>query len=504
MSKVYGIFDCHVILREPTNEELGDNPNIIGVVEGPHFCPNQHSRNKGRFYPVELWEKVIADPDVQERLRNRTMFGTIGHKLDIGDEEIRQEIPSHFTAEMKIIEGDDGELIGWGRSYILNTKSGRALKVYLGAGCALYVSSRADGTYRGKVNGKPRMDPDTYVFERFDFVRRPGFLKAHPKLLESMDEDFIESIETACDAYLEDSEFDEDINLLKGVPTVEKDTTTLEKTLEELTSANELLTKSNEDLKNVNEDLLSLLKQYEDVGTVQDVQAAKVQKQVDDEFFKNNGQPQDIEDKLKKADDFFTEVGDPDDVKEAFQKIESFFTKYGQPEEIAQTLLKTSRYLEKVEELMKSKNESIEGIDKIVEELGDLESIKSALQKSEAFFTRFGDLKTVSSKLEKYEAFVKAHGDLGVAGKIIEEKTKTDLENKALKMSEKYDVDHDKVLSMLQRNMTEAEIVEYFRVLNKDSYSPYLIKKHEDKIDESIPAYRRPQIGRIVRAAGGR
>jgi len=40
MSKVYGIFDCHVTLREPTNEELGDNPNIIGVVEGPHFCPN--------------------------------------------------------------------------------------------------------------------------------------------------------------------------------------------------------------------------------------------------------------------------------------------------------------------------------------------------------------------------------------------------------------------------------------------------------------------------------
>ena len=60
-----------------------DGKHILGKVKGEFFVPDGKSRNK-RFYPRELWEKVISSQAIKEKLANRLMFGTIGHDGEIG------------------------------------------------------------------------------------------------------------------------------------------------------------------------------------------------------------------------------------------------------------------------------------------------------------------------------------------------------------------------------------------------------------------------------------
>jgi len=190
-------------IRQPTNEEaaaLGKNGSILAVVTGTHFVPGGLSRNK-RYYPESapygfLWGEQLKKPWVVEKMTNNTMCGTIGHDLEVGEKEFREEKVSHFTKTLKIVPtGDPNKPYkGYAESYILNTAAGRALKTYLDAGMRLYVSSRADGdflpgvTYKVAEDGSevPVLDPSKFRLERFDFVFNPGFYDAKPELRESL------------------------------------------------------------------------------------------------------------------------------------------------------------------------------------------------------------------------------------------------------------------------------------------------------------------------------
>lgn len=202
--KQYGVIKSNLILREPTNEESAVNDSIIGVVEGQHFCPGSDSRNK-RHYTRELWKKSLKSEDVQEKLNDKTMYGTIGHKLELDDEALRDGKASHFTTDLEIQEGvnEDGSDCGFGRTFIINTPAGRNLKTYYESGGNWYISSRADGSFKGKHNGVPKLDENTYKLERFDFVRQPGFLKANPKMTEELNEDIVLAIHESYELFNE-------------------------------------------------------------------------------------------------------------------------------------------------------------------------------------------------------------------------------------------------------------------------------------------------------------
>ena len=162
-------------------ESNGGNRSIIGKVRGQFFVPDGYSRNK-RYYPRELWEKVLNDEELKEKLKNRRMIGTIGHSSPINDETIAEGKISHVVTKLWIDENGRG----MGEAEILNTPAGRILKTLLEAGVRLYVSSRAYGSYKGKdPKGEyPSLDPDSYILETFDFVYDPGFLQAKPELVE--------------------------------------------------------------------------------------------------------------------------------------------------------------------------------------------------------------------------------------------------------------------------------------------------------------------------------
>jgi hypothetical protein len=152
---------------------------------GPFFAVDGKSQNN-RYYSKNLWERVIKDDSVTDRLKRRKVFGTIGHDQDIDDKALREGKISHILTKIWI---DDPTQIGMGEVYVLNTDTGRRLNTYLRSGVELPVSSRAYGKYRGKTkDGAQIVDEGTYKFETFDFVQLPGIARAVPKLVEEIED----------------------------------------------------------------------------------------------------------------------------------------------------------------------------------------------------------------------------------------------------------------------------------------------------------------------------
>jgi len=156
-----------------------DGEHIIAKVRGVFFVPDGRSRN-GRYYPKELWENVISDPEVKAKLKSKAMYGTVGHSQKIDDDAILKGLVSHIVTSMEIEGGK-----GIGEALILNTPAGKNLNTILQAGGSMFVSTRADGTFEGKHEGLPIVSPKTYNFNTVDFVLDAGFVEANPSLAES-------------------------------------------------------------------------------------------------------------------------------------------------------------------------------------------------------------------------------------------------------------------------------------------------------------------------------
>lgn len=195
MSEVYSFERSQYDVADSTNKEslpedqrsVVDGKYIIGRVVGPMFVPDGASRND-RWYPRELWEKVINDPEVRTKMAERTIFGSIGHDdQPFTDNDLRNGLASHITTKLWI---DENTKLGMGECLILGTPTGEILLTALKAGSKLHVSSRAFGEYKPNSyhEGLPVVDPDTYEFHCFDWVIDPGFLQARPTLKEKYEQ----------------------------------------------------------------------------------------------------------------------------------------------------------------------------------------------------------------------------------------------------------------------------------------------------------------------------
>jgi hypothetical protein len=170
-------------IDESSSKEV-DGVHILGKLSGQFFVPEGKSRNN-RFYSRTLWEKTLANKDLQERLSNRRMFGTISHEQNIDDTALLEGKISHVITKLYI----DSNGKGCGEALLLNTPTGRVLNTMLRAGCKLFVSSRADGEYDGETDeGMPIINEDTYKLHSFDVVIEPGFLEANPKITEALND----------------------------------------------------------------------------------------------------------------------------------------------------------------------------------------------------------------------------------------------------------------------------------------------------------------------------
>lgn len=163
------------------SESSGSKFRILGKVSGVFAPIGEFSRNK-RLYESDHWPHVLSNPDIQNRIKSRGMFGMISHEdKRIDDMDLKEGKVSHIITKLEVRENLENKPFLYGEFEILDTPAGRILKGLYEGGANLYVSSRG----AGKLEPVPGQDykrvcKDQYFLEGFDVVCRPGFLKAKP------------------------------------------------------------------------------------------------------------------------------------------------------------------------------------------------------------------------------------------------------------------------------------------------------------------------------------
>jgi hypothetical protein len=387
--KIVETLNTGVTFKINESSDLVDGQHILAEIEGEFFVPNGMSRN-GRYYPKSLWEKVIDNPRIKQRLTDRLMFGTVGHDAPLGDEAIREGYVSHIVTNIRI---DEATGKGIGNAVILNTPSGRVLNTVIRAGSKLAVSSRANGTFKGKHKGKPVVDEDTYDVEGWDFVVDPGFLEAKPDLKESLQE--IENKFNIDSNHEGDNTMSAEDTSKKLVEHIANENVDLKQKVgnltDELTNMKESFATVEDENKHLKEQLEKLeeseasVKAYAEVGTVEEIQT-----------------------KLAKADEdakvleaFIALADTPEEAKKAFESADTFIKSskeaFGSIEEGKEKLETLAKYeglgtFEQVESVLKTFDERLEDEAKV-------EAEKKTKELSEAIGK---DIEATAKLLEKY------------------------------------------------------------------------------------------------------
>jgi hypothetical protein len=164
------VWECTDLLEVNEESSVIDGKNIIGRVVGECFFPGKSSRNK-RYYSEDLWNKVLKDSELNEKIESRTMFGTVGHDQKIDDAAILEGKISHIVSKLWINENNKG----MGEFLILGTPAGNNLYPLLKAGAKIHFSTRASGKYESVKDGNSVLSIDGFILHTIDFVTSPVF-----------------------------------------------------------------------------------------------------------------------------------------------------------------------------------------------------------------------------------------------------------------------------------------------------------------------------------------
>lgn len=153
-----------------TISESQEGDRKVFKVAGVFQRTNEKNENN-RVYPDSLWERIINDKSVQERIRRRRMLGELEHPDDL---QTKLSRVSHVITKL---EKKGNEI--WGEAEILDTPSGEILKRLFKNNIEVGISSRGRGTSTWQNNVE--VVNDDYVLETFDFVANPATSGAYPK-----------------------------------------------------------------------------------------------------------------------------------------------------------------------------------------------------------------------------------------------------------------------------------------------------------------------------------
>lgn len=370
-----------------------DGVHILAKVVGQFFVPDGKSRN-GRYYPKALWEKVISDVKIKSKLDARMMYGTVGHKKSLDDEALGEGEGSHFMTKMWI----DEEGRGMGECYVVGTPRGKILNTMLRAGSMFAVSSRADGTFKGKKGGMPVVNEDTYAFYNFDFVSDPGFLDAKPELVEAHEK--LEKLE----------ELDNNIKSNK-------------------TGENKMSEKLVEHISNENHELKKKLVNLTDEVTASNESNVALKEEnnhIKSEMEKCEGDKSIIEG--------FSKLGTVEEITEKLGKLEEADTKIAKFEELGDT----------VEEIKEALEKSV-AFSESVSEMGTVEEIKEALEETVSIKAALDEMGTVEEIKEALELYSKE----------LDEKAATELAESTKVLAEEIGLEIEKVEELLKKYSAE-------------------------------------------------
>lgn len=335
-------FDTKVSVDFCEENTVIDGKHVLAKVKGEFFCPDGISRNN-RFYSKKLWENTLSKKHIQEKLERKIMFGTIGHKTPINDEAWQEGKITHFINFLGINE--DGK--GIGEAYVLDTPAGRNVNAVLRAGCNVFVSSRANGRFKGEKNGIPKVDEEFFDLETFDFVLDPGFLQANPKLAESLNnetENEDTELQGEMNMELQEKILNENVELKSEIKTTLKENKELKESLGAISEDAEAL---KEAVKNAESNIASLTEELE--ATKSELVEAKEAIEKYEELCDG---PEDLQEALEKAlneIERFHDLGNYEQVKEALEvaneELEKF-AKLGSYEVIEKVIVKADEMME--------------------------------------------------------------------------------------------------------------------------------------------------------------
>jgi len=473
--------NLNIIEIEEGKESPVDGTHIIGRIVGECFFPNKTSRNN-RYYSRDLWEAVLKDEELVERLNNRSVYGTVGHEQPVDDKAILEGKISHIVSKLWL----DDKNCGMGEFLILGTPAGKNLYTILKAGGKIYFSTRAAGKFeREKSN---ILSPDGFKLFTVDFVTSPGFLEASPTIIEAKEsqnkglnnmeqftEDFVNHLKTEHVAIKEERN-----SLL----------TQYNQAVKELANSNATLAQyeglgSPEFLANCvsgyeqNKDKSELIKEYIRLGTPAEILEALEKSRKVGESYKmisnELGTPTEIREVLSATESYinetkatienlnskiekYQELGSVSEIREALEsvhqkiiyemgegnstnkriaefeeeygslieaarvidKVEEFVDEFGTFDEIKAILEFTDKNLNKIQRypLLREKLKIVEDFTNIY---GDLREIAYVLEETNQFVHKNGDFDTISTILEVTDGFTESYGNYSEIAYVLEE-----------------------------------------------------------------------------------
>ena len=436
-----------------------DGENIIGSVEGIFFVPDGFSRND-RFYPCELWQKQLADSEINRRLENSIMFGCIGHTAGpVTEQDLSEGKVSHIMSKLWI---DESTGMGMGKAYILNTPAGRNLKTYLKAGSNLKVSSRGEGSFAEGMekDGHPVVEASSYNLITFDFVIEPGFTETNPQIQENyIEEVLIDNKNEVTQEKGKDDSMDAEKILEEYKADRDAARTALEESKkqhsEEIAKLQEELAKSHDEVKALTEKMESDAKK---AGLRSSVAQARVRK-------------------LQATVESYSSLGSAEDIKKA-----SMISKAAIQE------LKSYKSLGTISDIQKSLNRLVSVSEELqaYKSLGALKSLKELVSMSERFTVLQARQKVMDEAKKLSEDSGKAIEE--VAKMIKEnglEETKKSLQEAKVAESKKVDVILEtKTEATAKATPKKSSLVDS---IFEDACSRMFIQEEDDEDEEEKP-----------------
>lgn len=469
--------DSPVVSDINESEKLVDGVHVIGRVVGECFFPGGKSRNR-RIYSKKLWENTLQKLNESNAFKNRDIMGTVGHGQPLDEKAILNGHITHIVNNMWISEDNKG----MGEFLILGTEGGKNLYTLLKAGKKIPFSTRSKGSSSGRDReGNEIVNEDTYILEAIDFVVNPGFVKAIPSIIESV-EDSIKPIisiqseyNTLKDIQMTDNainSFNEHLKSELSVAKTERDALLMEKAT---------LSKLVESLQSD----LSKLPEYEKLGTPEEISesldkatgiAIKYAKTLD-----TNGAPEVLAESLSVAREeiallkskleSFEALGTVDTFESMLNgtqsyklKCDEFFESYGDQESIKRLIDLVSDFQQKhesfnvVEDKLTKLSSMEEELSKFVEENGSLADVSKVLSMTSEFVESVGSFSEVNKALDAMSEFFSEYGPLHSIKKTLT-KVREDEEAKVyVDLADELCIPLEKVLSMKEQGFSVEDI----------------------------------------------
>lgn len=366
------LFNISEVL-EPSDKTNG---SILCTLKGNFFFPDGYSRNK-RFYPKELWERAINQPNVTKKIGERRFYGTISHEQNIDDKAFLEGKISHAVTKLEIT--NEGE--GYGELIVFDTPAGKIINTFARANSKLFLSTRGSGTFKGEKDGLPIVNPETFILESVDFVLEPGFEQASPEILEALKnlnnpdngegegqmDKIIEKLQAQVEAHMKENR-----ELREKLEATETQ-------LDQVSKENETLIKSNEALTEAKENLEA----YKGLGTVEEIE-----------------QLIERAPKIMESWSKFNEIGDtPEQIKEALLLANKFAEAYeplGKPHEIKEALDLLVNFKDEVDAIG-----TIEELNQAISLLESISEQQKVAERKEAVTKLAKELNVTEAKIDK-------------------------------------------------------------------------------------------------------